>query len=163
MLPLLIGVVYLALLSVSVEAAVNCPPVNVRSKPFCTCEEYSKRPGTIQLDCGYLPSNGDSIVGELLDTFINAPNSFSPLVSLVARNNLTRIPEQIRRLPKLEYINLNHNRIKSIESGAFNYDENVVKLISVEVNGLETIAPGAFKGLILLIYYFTCSDAICKF
>ena len=151
LLSLLIGVAYLSMLSV--EAEVVCPQIKVRSSAPCSCEEYLKKPGTVQFQCGFLPSTGDESVSRLLDTFLTTPRvspSISPLVHLVLRNNLTRVPRQIQFFPQLESINLNHNNIKAIESGAFNFKDTIARLVSVEVNGLETIAPGAFKGLILL-------------
>ena len=146
---------------------VVCPTINVTS-PFCSCDQNADKPGTIQFTCGYLiiaqgelpPSSsvsGDSIVSQLLDSFLKTQN-VSPLTHLLLElNNLTRIPHQIRKFHQLESIVLNNNEIKSIDSGAFNFTGITAKLISVEVNGLETIAPGAFQGLIYL-QFCTFSD-----
>ena len=140
---------------------VVCPTI---TSPLCSCGENSDKPGTVQFTCGYLiiaqgeqllhKVSGDSIVSELLDTFLTTKN-VSPLTHLVLQlNNLTRIPHQIRKFHQLGSIVLNNNEIKSIDSGAFNFTGITAKLINVEVNGLETIAPGAFQGL---IYHQFCT------
>ena len=96
-------------------------------------------------------------MSQLLDSFLKTQN-VSPLTHLLLElNNLTRIPHQIRKFHQLESIVLNNNEIKSIDSWAFNFTGITAKLINVEVNGLETIAPGAFQGLIYL-QFCTFSD-----
>jgi hypothetical protein len=132
------------------EAAIVCPPLNTISP--CKCEEYSGKPGTIQLDC-YNQNVNDSMANQILDFFLTTPG-VSPIGYLtLGLNRLTFVPSQIRFFSQLVEIHLFGNLITSIESGAFDFTNvaNFIPVLELYTNKLTTIAPGAFKGCFIII------------
>ena len=91
-------------------------------------------------------------MSDVFDTFLTTPG-ISPLGQTnVAFNNLTRIPSQIKLFDQLEYVLFYDNEIASIDSGTFNFPKaaNPARFIELSRNQLTTIAPGAFKGKIIV-------------
>jgi hypothetical protein len=125
-----------------VEADVVCPPFLTYAP--CICVEISERPGTIFVDCWDKPL-GDSEVSRVLDAFLTTPD-ISPVGWVRLFNTrLTRIPDQMKLFPRLFWADISGNKIPTIDSGAFNFTENLEKLDLLGVE-LTTIAPGTFGG-----------------
>ena len=139
-------------LFLAVKADVVCPPSFAYAP--CICVEISERPGTIFVDCWDKPL-GDSGVIRVLDAFLTTPNISQVGWVRLFNTQLTRIPDQMKLFPRLFWTDISGNSIPSIESGAFNFTENLEKLDLLGVE-LTTIAPGAFGGLffkVLLHHY----------
>lgn len=131
----------------NVESAVVCPAAAESYSP-CTCYEYGNQPGTIYLYCGE-KNLDDSRVSEILDVFLTTPG-VSTLGNLcLSTNQLTRVPDQVRLFPQLDFVWLNDNKINtSIRSGAFKFNKDTpVKNLDLQRSQLTSIAPGAFQGV----------------
>ena len=63
-------------------------------------------------------------------------------------SQLNRIPTQIKLFDRADFVYLNYNDIKSIQSGLINYVDttNPLRRLFLNWNQLTTIAPGALKG-----------------
>ena len=130
------------------NTTLNCPP-NASYSP-CQCDEYNPENVTdgirISLDCSrHLLT--DSKVSEILDSFLQP--GVDPLGKMdLSFNKLTTVPDQMKFFPKLDYVSLFNNEIRSIQSsGAFNFLKTLTWLY-LDNNQLASIAPGAFQGLI---------------
>ena len=115
------------------DAFISCPygkPSNnsaVNSSSFlcpkkenvspCLCM-HNEEDDTAFLFCEERNLNDDK-ASKILDAFVNTPG-VSPLgMVLFSSNHLTRIPDQLRLFNKLSNVELNNNRIGSIDPGTF--------------------------------------------
>ena len=140
------------LVSMVVEAVVFCPPAAAYAP--CKCQEFNdftEDSGTIKIDCSF-QSVDDVRVSEVLDAFLTTPN-VSPVEKLdLEYNKLTRVPLKVHNkfFPKLLTVLLSSNQITSVDATeVFDFTENLSGLFLYQ-NQLTTIAPGAFKGSIIL-------------
>ena len=122
-----------------------CPPA-AKLEP-CKCHVFDigeKNEGTLKLDCSQ-SFLSDEQMSQVLDAFISSPG-VSPLRELyLYKNNLTRIPDQIRHFTELDRVILNSNQIQLIKNGSFNFTRTL-GLFSLNNNTLMTIESGAFDG-----------------
>ena len=81
-----------------------CPPAD-KLEP-CKCHVFGsgdKKEGTLSFDCFELYL-GDEKISQVLDAFISTPG-VSPLRELyLYKNNLTRIPDQVRHFTELDHV-----------------------------------------------------------
>lgn len=128
-----------------VQGAVTCPPDDAYAP--CDCYEYIGKSETVTIDCQN-QNLSDSKMSEILDVFLSTTNNISPVSEIdLTSNQLTRIPSQIRSFSQLVDVSLVDNPIKSIEAGDFNTTGHNPSIFIG--NQLTTIAPGAFKGLVI--------------
>ena len=122
---------------------VTCPPPASFSP--CSCRDAGDRDGTTWVDCSN-KNLGDARIRDILNVFLSP--RVSPLGTLYLNNNsLTQVPEQIKMFPQLKKVWLDHNRIRSIASGAFDFTARLDKL-SLYHNPIINIENGAFKGIV---------------
>lgn len=146
--------------SIVAAAEVICPPKEAY-EPYCSCYGYQDSitsAAYISLNCMY-QYLGDDKVSDILDAFLLRTPPVSPVwtVSLEG-NRLTRVPAQIPLFPQLRTVALYGNDIKSLEKGAFylSYSNPASQhsyFVTFGDNQLRTIAPGAFQGMIFLVFY----------
>ena len=147
MLRLVVALVCFSLkqqLSVRVDAAVICPPIEAISP--CAC--IQQLPATITYLDSYSNYLNDSQASDILDAYLATPN-VSPEGRLeLMYNQLTRVPVQMKSFTQLEYASLHQNLITLIESGTFSAPDDDYPLwyFDLSYNKLTTIAPGASKG-----------------
>ena len=124
-----------------------CPPAD-KLEP-CKCHVFGsgdKKEGTLWFDCIEL-NLGDEKISQVLDAFISTPG-VSPLRELyLYKNNLTRIPDQVRHFTELDHVFLESNEIKTIEKGSLNFTRTLY-LFTLNDNKMITIEPGAFSGTV---------------
>ena len=123
-----------------------CPPAD-KLEP-CKCHVFdrgdTKKGGTLWFDCTELYL-GDEKISQVLDAFISTPG-VSPLRELyLYKNNLTRIPDQVRHFTELDRVDLGSNEIKTIEKGSLNFTRTL-GLFTLNDNKMITIESGAFDG-----------------
>ena len=72
---------------------------------------------------------------------------------ILSRNNLTEVPEEIRQFSQLSFVDLQHNQIRSIGSGAFKFPDRVEKPgeLDLSYNEISNISSGAFRGTLCAI------------
>lgn len=99
---------------------------------------------------------GDEAVSEMLGALIASPVAERLTYLNLRENALTRIPEQISRLPKLRDLNLAYNKISSIGKSSLKLASDQVATLYLFGNHLTSIGPNAFEGTILLSIYI-CS------
>ena len=98
---------------------------------------------TLYLDCNN--KNLDDTKLSLILNYFLAPG-ISPLGALIlSQNQLTKIPDQIKQFDKLNYVDLDQNKMQSVASGAITFTK-LQNSISLGFNQLSTISPGAFQG-----------------
>ena len=150
----MLRILALAALIVTVLSAIEtaayggavCPPPDSYAPCSCIIDYSEENSDVIQLNC-VSKNLTDSEISGILDIFLATPG-VSPLGRLdLEYNQLTRIPNQIQFFPQLVWINLQDNKIESIVSGAFNFI-STVEYLSLNLNPLATISPGAFQGII---------------
>ena len=130
--------------SIAWAHAITCPPSADLSPCYCT-EFFT--PNKASLWCVNLNLD-DAKMGEILDNYLAAGDSVSPLeVLYLDSNQLTRVPNQIARFPSVFYVNLEKNRISSIASGSFNFGAEIPPIrLFLGYNKLLSIEAGAFQG-----------------
>ena len=132
-----------------VQASVICPTADAYAP--CDCHEYVSASGAITIDCA-LKNLTDSKMSDILKVFLTTP-SISPVFEIdLSSNQLTRIPNEIRSFTQLEEVYLDSNPIESIESNDLNISGRYPSYLSIG-NQLKTIAPGAFKGFVILTFF----------
>jgi hypothetical protein len=124
-----------------------CPPAE-KLEP-CKCHVFdrddTKKGGTLRFNCTELYL-GDEKISQVLDAFISTPG-VSPLRELyLYKNNLTRIPDQIRHFTELDRVELGSNEIKTIEKGSLNFTRTL-GLFKLNDNKMITIESGAFDDI----------------
>ena len=124
----------------SQDAFISCPggkPSNnstVNSSTFlcpkaenvspCLCM-HNQEDDTAFLFCEERNLDDDK-ASKILDAFLNTPG-VNPLgIVLFSANQLTRIPDQLRYFNKLSNVELNNNRISSIEPGTFVFGTQIL-------------------------------------
>ena len=132
-----------------------CPPA-AKLEP-CKCNAFDrgdKDEGFLWFNCDELYL-GDEKMSQVLDAFIST-SGVSPLRELhLFRNNLTRIPDQIRHFTELNRVILNSNEIQSIKNGSFHFTPTL-DIFTLRSNKITTIEPGAFDGIISFLKMFYC-------
>ena len=129
-----------------------CPAAQDFSPCICTYNSFANN-FTAFLHCG--DSNSfdlnDARISEILKAFITTPKT-APLGRLeLWTNKLTRIPDEIRLHPQLDYIYILQNEIKSIPSGAFNFSNTLnATYLYLYNNKISSIEAGAFQGIVNL-------------
>jgi len=125
-----------------------CPAENDFLPCTCTYNSFSNN-FTAYLHCGSSSSFdlNDARISEILKAFITTPKT-APLGRLeLWTNKLTRIPDEIRLHPRLEYIYILQNEIKTIPIGAFNFSDKLnTTYLYLYNNQISSIEPGAFQG-----------------
>ena len=82
----------------------------------------------------------------MLRYFLSSSNVMSPLTGiLLMGGELTKVPEEIRLFDKLEYVHLENNRIRSVQSGSFKFSK-YFKGLWLDNNQIQRVDPGAFEG-----------------
>jgi len=121
-----------------------CPADNDFLPCTCTYNTFSNN-NTAYLHCS--SDINDARISEILKAFITTPK-IAPLGRLeLWTSKLTRIPDEIRLQPKLDYIYILHNEIKTIKSGAFNFSDKLhATYLYLYNNQISSIEPGAFQG-----------------
>ena len=92
-------------------AAGGCPPATLLEP--CKCHIFSSsdaNEGNLWFECPELYL-GDDKMSQVLDQFISTPGIGQLREIYLYRNNLTRIPDQIRNLTKLNRVILGSNSI----------------------------------------------------
>lgn len=140
---LVIVLVSTILLLLSTEAEIVCPLRD--SYVPCYCGESSSNPDNIYLNC-YAKSLTDSMVSDILDSFLTTPGISSLDYVDLSVNQLTRVPDQIRYFPQLTNLDLSNNKLTAIETGGLNISSISISNLYLENNQLTTIAPGVFQG-----------------
>ena len=136
----------LLILDLAAANDLTCPPP--ASFAPCTCRDGGERDGTTWVDCSN-KNLGDARIRDILNVFLSP--RVSPLGTLYLNNNsLTQVPEQIKLFPQLKKIWLDHNRIRMISSGAFDFIARLDKL-SLYNNPVVSIEHGAFKGILVYL------------
>ena len=128
-----------------------CPTKNIFP---CRCEDYTGN-GTYGLFNCWLPQRvpvSDAQMSEMLDLFyIDATaNNIVPLRRMnVPGISLTRVPEQIRHLDQLNWLDLSFNQINSIRNGEFNFTA-MLRVLRLSNNNISLIEDGAFQGTLYI-------------
>ena len=118
----------------------------------CKCEpEIFFSNGTLlELNCRDKNIN-DSRISEILDAFLLTPEVTSLSILNLGSNQLTRVPDQVRRFDRLESIYLEKNIINSVHSGAFVFpiESQIQQKVEIRLNQNEIsqVEPGAFQGI----------------
>jgi hypothetical protein len=121
-----------------------CPPAQYY-RP-CSCNSWGD--DAAWLFCFNLDLN-DTKTSQILSAFISNQSGISPLGAVTLNNNkLTKVPDEIKFFPRLVYVNLAGNNIRTIQRGAFNFTSTADHVLLFE-NEISFIEPGAFQG----IYY----------
>ena len=126
-----------------------CPAANLIA-PFSCADSGDGT--TLTLDC-FNQGLTDSRVSTILNAF--TVNGISPLREVVLwQNQLTTVPTQLRgsTFSRLDTIDLDENQITALASGTFNLNSPLVALY-LNINGLSTIAAGAFQGNLMHFLY----------
>ena len=120
-----------------------CPPKETIVP--CGCGFNNNYKG-IYLDCDAMQL-GDENVSDILDVFLSTSGLTPLAIVYFYRNNLTRVPHQLKLFPALQGINLEVNKFTTIEKNTFKYQVSSESFsISLGYNQVTTIAPGAFRG-----------------
>ena len=124
------------------KAVVICPPAEDLLP--CECQELTASQ-TIFLEC-YSTNLKDSRMSEIMDALLQPNVSATTLLSL-GNNSLTRVPDRITEMLDLVHVSLGNNNINSIPKDTFNFTKTL-QYLGLNDNQLESIAPGAFQGII---------------
>lgn len=94
----------------------------------CTCSDANDGVGTVSLDC-----TGQGLDDDAIDDILSLLTSNTTLLLsrlLLAYNTLTRVPHHIRSstFQHLNYVQLDGNMIDTIDTGAFNFQTNLLGL-----------------------------------
>ena len=110
----------------------------------CTCTDFYGDGLGVWLNC--LNKNvDDDQISLILNSFLSTPG-VSPLKALTLfQCRLNRIPDQLHLLDQLVYLNFEYNNITSIDRGAFNFSIQLEELDLIH-NRMVSIEPGAFQG-----------------
>ena len=93
-------------------SSLICPDAQIIAP--CKCERSRVDYETTSLFCEGLNLD-DAKASRILDSFLRTPN-VSPLSMVVlSKNQLTRVPDQLRLFNRLRSVDLSKNYIKSIE------------------------------------------------
>ena len=73
---------------------------------------------------------------------------------ILSGNSLTEVPEEIRQFSQLSYVDLQHNQIRSIGSGAFKFPDRVEQPgeLDLSYNQIANISSGAFQGTFCAVH-----------
>lgn len=120
----------------------------------CKCTpNYDSDGALVGLNCRN-SSLTDSSMNEILDALLAKPNATSLSHLHLSENNLTRVPDQVKRFTQLKSVDLSDNRIVTIQSGTFVSHQQQM-MIFLNGNQISRIEPEAFQGLSYLIYLFS--------
>ena len=111
-----------------------CPP-SPQVSP-CTCTYYNPGLGIV---CDDLNLN-DLQMSNVLNAFLSP--GVSPVVYFSAyKNLLTKIPSQIANFAQLNQIQLFHNQITAVSTGAFNFSQSSTSFFNVDLskNKISTV------------------------
>lgn len=87
----------------------------------------------------------------MLKEVLSSPVAETLFTLHLENNEIMRIPEQIHKLPRLTYLNLDHNQIEHLHTvERLHFRAPKVKLLSMRYNEMHTIEPGAIQGIVLL-------------
>ena len=131
-----------------------CPPYAAIGPCTCGVRENSPSDKEITLNCfqRYL---GDARISDILDVFLTSPGLLPFYQIDLQENNLTRVPHQLNLLLKaggfIKTTNLEYNELTSIEKNSFKYRVSDTSKILLSSNQMTAIAPGAFRGNLLII------------
>jgi len=130
-----------------ITLAHGCPTSRNNYSP-CECiTNNNAEIGAIQLQCSNKKLT-DSRASAILRAFISIPAMTKRMEELnFAHNRLSKVPVEIRRFRQPRIINLSHNKIRSVPSGAFKLFSNYSTRISLDGNRITTIQPRAFRGI----------------
>ena len=122
----------------------------------CQCNtNKTKLRNTFRLDCSNRNLT-NSRAGELLTVFISDAQMVKQLEEIdLSYNQLTKVPFEIRFFHQTWLIDLSHNKIHSVQSGAFNCSatqRRPVK-IALDSNKITSIEAKAFQGILQKIRY----------
>ena len=121
-----------------------CPPAQYY-RP-CSCNNWGD--GAAWLFCFNLNLN-DTKTSQILSAFLSYQSVISPLGAVTLNENkLTKVPDEIKFFPRLVYVNLAGNNIRTIQRGTFNFTLTADRVLLFE-NEINFIEPGAFQG----VYY----------
>lgn len=125
----------------------GCP--NPSQYSPCECNPTSGYYKTIELDCSGKNLN-DSKTSDILQSFVKNANNLLPMSRLYLRENqLTRVPDEVKYFQQLEYIFMETNQIRTIQSGAFHSGWNRTEeplSIYLDSNAINRVEPSAFQG-----------------
>jgi len=115
----------------------------------CQCNINKTKVGnSIHLDCSSRNLT-NSRAGEILQVFLSDQKTIQQLEEInLSYNQLTKVPFEIRFFHQTWLIDLSHNKIHSVPSGAFNYSatqRQPVK-IALDSNKITSIEAKAFQG-----------------
>ena len=121
---------------------IVCPPPSDYYP--CSCTDFYGDGLGVWLNC--LNKNiDDDQISVILNSFLSTPG-VSPLKALTLfQCRLNRIPDQLRLLDQLVYLNFEYNNITSIDSDTFNFSSQLEELDLIH-NRMISIEPGAFQG-----------------
>ena len=131
------------------ESAAVCPPANVLYP--CTCTTHNTLLG-LRLNCGG-KNLGDAALSKILDSVVYQNGVECQLNDFYANDNqLTVFPHQLRLCPRLGWVVLDNNNIRTIPAGAFHLRAvaglpRPIFYFKIQFNGLKSVAPCAFLGI----------------
>ena len=101
--------------------------------------------GGLKLDCNDRPL-GDDQISQILNIFLQDEDKLGQI--LLSNTGLSKVPEEIGQFPRLAFVDLRSNKIRSIKSGAFKFPDIVKELGSVDLgyNEISLIEDNAFQG-----------------
>ena len=125
-----------------VNGAIVCPSPTDYAP--CSCTDYSGDGIGLWLNC--LNKNlDDDQISEILNSFLATP-VVGPLKAVTLfQNRLNRVPDQIRQLDQLVYLNFEYSFITMIPKDAFNFSTQLEELDLIH-NRMIGIEAGAFQG-----------------
>ena len=122
----------------------DCPESSLISPCRCKLEQYLDDK-FMELDCSFRDLN-NSMISDVLDVFNSTLNR--PLSRLnLSNNRLTQIPDQLRILDRLRFVNLGHNQISVVRTGTFKSKSSKRHTeVFLNDNKIIKIEPNSFQG-----------------
>ena len=147
------------LFSLSMTRAYNCPP-DADIYP-CNCGGIAYQNQTdilLYIGC----SNGnltDAMASQIIENLL-ANQAIDPVRELDFYNNsLTKVPDKLPLLSALETVRLGKNKIRTIQTGAFNFTKPI-RYLGMGENIITAIEPDAFMGNFFLAVDDNISNSI---
>lgn len=103
-------------------------------------------------------TSADETIDRLLKWVLISSSNTLQYITIEYFREMTKIPQQIPSFKALKYLQLQHNGISVIRSGSLHFSVPVT-FLSLQDNQIESIEPGAFKGMI--IHFLNKIKCIC--
>ena len=131
----------------------DCPESSLISPCRCKLEQYLDDK-FMELDCSFRDLN-NSMISDVLDAFNSTMKR--PLSRFnLSNNRLTQLPEQLRILDRLRFVNLGHNQIKVVRTGTFKSKSSKRHTeVFLNDNKIIKIEPNSFQGSTYFVRFNT--------